>query len=86
MEDFNTDESNIHIKDFRKSHRRCSVRKGALRNFVKFTGKPARASFLIKKTNLNNNLIVCIPEHFCKPKAIFFQRNFKIGTIPRLVI
>ena len=40
MGDFNTDEFNIHIKDFRRSHRRCSVRKGVLRNFVKFTGKP----------------------------------------------
>ena len=33
----------------KSSHRRCSVRKGALRNFAKFTGKTcARDSFLIK--------------------------------------
>ena len=29
----------------RSSHRRCSVRKGVLRNFAKFTGNCARVSF-----------------------------------------
>ena len=28
--------------DHRSSHRRCSVRKGVLRNFAKFTGKHLR--------------------------------------------
>ena len=27
------------LQIFRSSHRRCSVRKGVLRNFTKFTGK-----------------------------------------------
>ena len=35
--------------DLRSNHRRCSVKKGFLRNFVKFTGKTcARVSFLLK--------------------------------------
>ena len=29
----------ISDSQYRSSHRRCSVRKGVLRNFVKFTGK-----------------------------------------------
>ena len=34
---------------FRSSHRRCSVKKGVLRNFAKFTGKhPCQSLFLIK--------------------------------------
>ena len=33
----------------RSSHRRCSVRKGVLRNFAKFTGKHLCQSFFINK-------------------------------------
>ena len=37
------------FSSFRSSHWRCSVRKGVLKNFAKFTGKICdRASFLIK--------------------------------------
>ena len=35
---------------FRSSHRRCSVRKGVLRNFAKFTGKYLCQSFVSKNT------------------------------------
>ena len=34
---------------FRSSHRRCSVRKGVLRNFAKFTGKHLYLSLFFKK-------------------------------------
>ena len=33
----------------RSSHRRCSIRKGMLRNFAKFTGKRLRPATLLKK-------------------------------------
>ena len=34
-----TTRAEIDITKYRSSHRRCSVRKGVLRNFAKFTGK-----------------------------------------------
>ena len=34
---------------FRSSHQRCSVRKGGLRNFTKFTGKHLRQSLFFNK-------------------------------------
>ena len=34
---------------FRSSHQRCSVRKGVLRNFTKFTGKHLRQSLFFNK-------------------------------------
>ena len=37
------------IEVFRSSHRRCSVRKGVLRNFAKFTGKHLCQGFLFNK-------------------------------------
>ena len=36
-------------KTSRSSHRRCSVRKGVLRNFAKFTGKHLCQSFFFNK-------------------------------------
>ena len=36
----------------RSSHQRCSVRKGVLRNFGKFTEKYLCQSFIFKKENL----------------------------------
>ena len=39
----------IFMVKFRSSHRRCSVRKGVLRNFAKFTGKHLCQSFLFNK-------------------------------------
>ena len=43
-------ESNsIHSRQYRSTHRRCSIRKGVLRNFAKFTGKHlCQSLFLIK--------------------------------------
>ena len=34
---------------FRSSHRRCSIRKGVLRNFAKFTGKHLCQSLFFNK-------------------------------------
>ena len=50
----------------RSSHLRCSVRKGVLRNFTKFTGKHLfRVSFLIKLqaldwSRVNNTVVLTI--------------------------
>ena len=38
------------VKKLRNSHRRCSLRKGALRNFTKFTGKHLACNFIKKET------------------------------------
>ena len=58
---------------FGNSHRRCSVRKGVLRNFAKFTGKQlCQASFLIK---LKNKLFyMCFFRFlFAKGKKPFYR-------------
>ena len=43
----------------RSSHRRCSVRKGVLRNFVKFTGKHLLLlqNFAVSRSTWKNNYI-----------------------------
>ena len=40
------------VPRFQKSHRRCSVKKGALRNFAKFTGKHLRQALFNKVARL----------------------------------
>ena len=49
------------ISDERSNHRRCSIRKGVLRNFAKFTEKHLRQSLFFNKaylkTLLKNNFI-----------------------------
>ena len=43
--------------NFRSSHQRCSVKKGVLKNFTKFTGKHLyRSFFLIKMVNFAKSL------------------------------
>ena len=42
----------IVIATYRSSHRRCSIKKGVLRNFTKFTGKHVCQSLFIKKETL----------------------------------
>ena len=44
------------------SHQMCSVRKGVLRNFAKFTGKQLRPATLSKKRFWN----MCFPANFVK--------------------
>ena len=58
----------------RSSHRRCSVRKGALRNFAKFTGKhPCQSLFYNKVAGLRPATLSkkrlwhgCFPVNFSK--------------------
>ena len=46
---FTSKETNPLLKRFRSSHRKCSVKKGALRNFVKLTGKDLCQSLFFNK-------------------------------------
>ena len=56
---------------FRSSHRRCSTRKGALRNFTKFTGKHLYQSLLLKKRLWHR----CFPVNFAKFLKTLFLQN-----------
>ena len=67
----------------RSSHQRCSVRKGALRNFTKFTGKHLCQSFFFNKvagvrpaTLLKKRLSRrCFPVNFVKFLRTPFSQN-----------
>ena len=53
---------------FRSSHQMCSVKKGVLRNFAKFTENTCdRVSFLIKVAGLGLLAIYCLStsQTFC---------------------
>ena len=70
---------NLHHKiTLRSSHRRCSVKKGVLRNFAKFTGKHLcqrlcfnRPATLLKKSLCHR----CFPVNFAKLLRIPFLQN-----------
>ena len=49
---------------FRSSLRRCSIRKGVLRNFAKFTGKHLRQSHCFKKRDSGPGVCLWILENF----------------------
>ena len=74
----------------RSSHRRCSLRKGVLRNFVKFTGKHLCQSLLFNKvaglrpaTSLKKKLWhMCFPINFAK----FLRTPFLRNTSGRLLV
>ena len=76
---------NIYPK-FRSSHRRCSVKKGVLRNFAKFTGKHLCQSFFFNKvlaTLLKKRLWHrCFPVNFAK----FLRAPFLQNTSRRLLL
>ena len=65
---------------FRSSHQRCSVTKGVLRNFAKFTGKPlCKSLFFNKVADLRPETLFkkrlryrCFPEvcNFVKKEAV----------------
>ena len=72
---------------FRSNHRRCSVRKGVLRNFAKFTGKHLCqshcATFLIKACNFieKETLAQVFSSEFCKiSKKSFFTEHLRATT------
>ena len=62
---------------FRNSHRRCSARKGVLRNFAKFTGKHLCQSLffvLSPETLLKKRLWHrCFPMNFCVKNTFFTE-------------
>ena len=67
----------------RRSHRRCSVKKGILRNFAKFTGNTcARVSFFNKVAGLGPATLLkkrswhrCFPVNFAKLLRTPFLQN-----------
>ena len=71
------------VKD-RSSHRRCSVRKGVVRNFAKFTGKhPCQSLFFNEVAGLARNFIKketleqMFSCEFCKfVRTVFLQNTF----------
>ena len=75
---------------FRSSHRRCSVRKGVLRNFAKFTGKHlCQRLFFNKVAGLRPVTLLkkslwhrCFPVNFAK----FLRTPFLQNTSGRLLL
>ena len=73
---------------FKSSHRRCSVKKGVLRNFVKFTGKHlCQSLFLIKLQALACNfkrqtLAQAFPCKCCKTSKNTFLQNTSVRLLP----
>ena len=51
------------ISRYRSSHQRCSIKKGVLRNFTKFTGKPLCQSLFFNK-------VACL-----RPGSPFYQKK-----------
>ena len=80
----------LSIKSHRSSHRRCSLRKGVLRNFTKFIGKRLCQSLFFNKvagirptTLLKKRLShMCFPLNFVK----FLRTPFTQNTSGRLLL
>ena len=74
----------------RSSHQRCSIIKGVLRNFTKFTGKHLRQSlFFNKVAGLRPaTLFKKSPWHRCFPVNLvkFFRTTFLQNTAKRLLL
>ena len=78
------------MKTDRSSHWRCSVRKGVLRNFAKFTGKHlCQSLFLNKVAGLRPAILLkkrlwhrCFPVNFAK----FLRTTFSKNTSGRLLL
>ena len=77
----------------RSSHRRCSVRKGVLRNFAKFTGKHLSQGLLFNKaaglrpaTLLKKRLWHrCFPVNFATSKNTYFYRTLPVAASVDLI-
>ena len=69
----------LNFSKFRSSHRRCSAKKGVLKNFCKFHRKtPMLESLFDKFAGLNDcNLIRKRLQHRCFPKAPFLRIIWK---------
>ena len=76
-----------YVHSYRSSHRRCSVRKGFLRNFAKFTGKHLCQSLFFNKVTACNFIKKrlwhrCFTVKFAK----FVRTSFLQNTPGRLLI
>ena len=77
------DNKNYKEKKDRSSHRRCSVKKGVLRNFAKFTGKHLYQSLFFNKiAGLRSATLLkkklwhrCLPVNFAKFLRAPFLQN-----------
>ena len=76
---FSTKKKSVII--FKRSHRKCSVRKGILRNFAKFTGKHLCQSHFFKKEK-KETLAQVFPVNFAK----FLRTPFLQNTSGRLLL
>ena len=76
--------SDIYDGAFRSSHRRCSVRKGVIRNFAKFAGKHLCQSLFFNKVFLLKKRLWhrCFPVNFTK----FLRTPFLRNTSGRLLL
>ena len=63
-------------KFFRSSHRRCSVKKGVLRNFAKFTVKHLSQSLFFNKV-ADLNFAKFTGKHLCR--SLYFNKVASLG-------
>ena len=68
-----------HAADCRSSHRRCSVRKGVLRNFTKLTGKQLRQRLFFNKIK-KESLAQVFSCEFCKNSQEHFFTEYLRST------
>ena len=79
----------LYLKTIRSSHRTCSVRKGVLRNFAKFTGKHlCQSLFFNKNAGRTATLLKKSPWHRCFPVnfAKFLRKPYLQNTSGRLLL
>ena len=70
---------NFDFPHFNSSHQRCSLRKGALRNFAKFTGKHLCQSLLFNKVAIKKETLAQLFScEFCEiSKNAFFTEHLR---------
>ena len=75
------------LNSFKISHRRCSLRKGILRNFAKFTGKHLCQGLLSNKV-AGGGLVFSLRIHSCFPVNFpkFLRTHFLQNTFRRLLL
>ena len=76
---FNASLGEFGFSSSRSSHRRCSVKKGVLRNFTKFTGKHLRQRLFFKACNFIKK--DCFPVNFAKFLRASFLHNTSGGLL-----
>ena len=75
---YSSDNENISFYFFGNNHQRCSVRKGALRNFAKFTGKYLCQSLFFNKVAGSAEGCDCpLVENFQSTFSDFHKRKQK---------